>query len=473
MKIASVYMSAVLSLLSVLLVTSGCSDEYEYVTDYSAYDGVTLKVDLVDQENALNLNLINGTYTLKINVTPESVVIDPKGFLYEMENKEIATVNESGVIKMLKEGETKLTVKFRGNQYLSTSCTVKISPILTEKLNVPETIVVEEEKTINLFEKIATVPSDASKKFVYHVEDETIATIDENGIVTGVSEGYTNVTVSTTDDTGLSANVKVQVVGKIYISDIKFPVEKVNGKNFVVGQMLNLSKFVTLSPANASEPIVKYTIVSGTEYASVSENGVVTCSAPGSVSVKFEAGDGNPQPVEAKVLTFNVVAGVWHERALWTVDTSYKFEYGGAVYNYIVESGAGGNPEKMFDGNEKTWLRLAKPGISYPSGGIPFVGSEGDQFFIIDLGEKTKFSKFKWGGHSNANNNVWKISLYGSDDGINFDNVIAENFNLTRTGLHDYDLQKEATYRYVKAKFEEWNKGSGLCFIITEFNVGN
>lgn len=473
MRAANVYIGMILSLLSISVFTSGCSDDYEYSTDYSQYDGVTLGIDLVDQSNVLNLNLISGTYTLKINVAPESIVIDPKGYIYELEDETVATVNEEGVITMLKEGETKLTVKFRGNQNISTSCTVRISPILTEELNVPESIIVEEEKTVNLAEAITTVPTEASKKFIYQVDDESIATIDEEGIITGVSEGTTNIVVTTTDGTNLSDNVTVHVVGKIYISDIVFPVENVEGKSFVVGQKLNLAKFVNILPVNASEPVVKYTVVSGSEYASVSEDGIVTFSAAGDVTIQLEAGDNNPTPIEPTTINFKTVANGWHERSLWTVDTSYKFEYGGTVYNYVIDTSAGGNPEMMFDGKENTWLRLAKPGKSYPVNGIPFEGSEGDQFFIVDLGDKTKFSKFKWGGHSKADNSVWAVSLYGSDDGVNFDNVIKENFVLTRTGLHEYDLQGDFEYRYIKAKFEDWDDSKGLCFIISEFNISN
>ena len=60
----------------------------------------------------------------------------------------------------------------------------------------------------------ATVlPENATvKKLNWSSSDESIATVDENGVVTGVSEGTATITVTTTDGTGLSDSCTVTVV---------------------------------------------------------------------------------------------------------------------------------------------------------------------------------------------------------------------------------------------------------------------
>ena len=268
------FMSVLLLVLA--LGTGGCSDDYEYSSDYSSYENATLKVALVNEDNVLELNLINGTHTLTIEVTPESLIIDPAAYIYKVSDETVATVDNEGTLTMLKEGETDLTVTFRGNHNLSTTCKVTINPILTEVLDVPEQITVEEEKTYDLASNITVTPSQASRKFTYVSSDEGVVTVDENGIVTGIKEGNASITVATTDGTNLTETIPVEVVGKIYITEIKLPTDKVSGKTFAVGQSFSLAAQTTIIPSNASEPVVTYSLKSGEGVVSVTEDGIVT-----------------------------------------------------------------------------------------------------------------------------------------------------------------------------------------------------
>lgn len=469
MKITGFYIGTIFSLFCAALCSGGCSDEYEYSTDYSAYDGVTLQIDLVDQNNVLNLNLINGTYTIKVNVTPESIIIDPKGFIYEIENESLATVDTEGTLTMLQDGETKLTVKFRGNQQISTSCTVKISPILTEVLNVPERIVVEEAKSIRLVDQITTVPSQASKRFSYEVENPSIATVDDEGVVTGVTAGNTTITVTTTDGTQISKTVSVEVVGKIYLSAINLPLERIDGKSFIAGQILNVGQYTELEPANASEPSIRFSVkVGGEQVISTTDDGVVTCLGVGSGTLVVEALDGSNLQTE---VTLNVVASGWYERSFWFVDTSYRFDSPQddlGVINYIPDNGKG-LPEQLIDGKKDTYITYLKPNRGSYNG---YEQHNTQHFLIIDMGGETDFNCFKWIHRNTSNKNwqVWQISLFGSHDGETYQ-VIQENIDLDRDTLEkDYDVPA-SRYRYIKIQLNEWDTASGYNMTIAEFNV--
>lgn len=472
MKISRFYIGMIFSLLSLSFFTSGCSDEYEYSTDYSAYDGVTLKINLVDENDVLKLNLANKTFNLTVNVTPEDIIIDSKGYIYEIEDETVATISQDGVITMLKEGETKLTVKFRGNQNVSTSCTVKVVPTLASDISVPESITVEEFKTIDLSKKITVVPSDASNKLSYKSEDVAIATVNEEGIVTGVAQGNTTITVATTDGTNISKEIPVEVVGKIYITDVSLPEDRITGKEFVMGQVLNIGQYTEITPANASEPIIKFYVKDGSEsIITASEDGVVTCTGTGTGILVVETQDNNPDGNIRKEIEISVVASGWYERSFWFVDTSYRFDSPmdelGEI-NYIPDNGKG-MPEQLIDGRSDTYLTYLKPGRGAYNG---YEQHNTEHYLTIDMGGETEFNCFKWMHRNTANKNwqVWQISMFGSNDGETY-NVIQENIDLDRNTLEkSYDIPT-SKYRYIKVQFNDWDKASGYNMTIAEFNV--
>lgn len=462
----------IFSLLSVSFFTSGCSDEYEYSTDYSAYDGVTLKINLVDENDVLKLNLANGTFNLTVNVTPESIIIDPKGYIYEIEDETVATISQDGVITMLKEGETKLTVKFRGNQNVSASCTVKVVRTPASDISVPESITVEEFKTIDISNKITVIPSDASNKLAYKSQNEDIATVSEEGIVTGVAQGNTTITVTTTDGTNISKEIPVEVVGKIYITDITLPADRITGKDFIVGQVLNIGQYTEITPANASEPIIKFSVKEGSEgVLSTTDDGVVTCLATGKATIIVEAQDNNPDGNLQKEIEINVIASGWYERSFWFVDTSYRFDSPqdelGEI-NYIPDNGKG-MPEQLIDGRSDTYLTYLKPDRGSYNG---YEQHNTEHYLTIDMGGETEFNCFKWMHRNTANKNwqVWQITIFGSNDGETY-NVIQENIDLDRNTLEkEYDIPT-SKYRYIKVQFNDWDKTSGYNMTIAEFNV--
>lgn len=322
MKSIYKYLIAPFGLIAALCLAIGCSEEYKYDTDYSSYDNVSLKINLVDENDVLSVKLANKTHALTIAVTPEDAFIDPKAYIYELGDNTVASVSVDGTLTLLKVGETTLTVKFRGNKEITTSCKLKVEPTLVSDviISAGDGIKVEEEKTVDLAGYVAVIPSSADNQLLtYSVKEgyEDMVEIIEGSVVKGLQQGPAIIMVNTTDGSNISKELNLEVTGKIPVSEIKMNgAEKLNGKKVAVGQAFDLATVITTYPVNASNPDLRYTLVSGADAVSMDEHGLITALAAGEVEIKIEAAD-DMGVAPAQTIKFTVdAAQSWFELRL-------------------------------------------------------------------------------------------------------------------------------------------------------------
>ena len=467
------YLTGSFCLITALLMVIGCSDDYKYATDYSLYNNVKLKVALSDDNNVLAVKLNNGTHAITMNVTPEDVFIDNRAYIYTISDESIAKIASDGTLTMLKQGETELTVKFRGNQEVMTKCTVKVSydPILIKDLRIPASgVTVQELKTVDLKSQILVLPATADNQVLHYeiIENPEAATISEDGIVTGAKEGTATVKVSTTDGSNITKTFTLHVVGEVKVARIDLnKASDLEGKTVAIGQAFNLGSVVTVYPAHASEPGVTYSVESGDDVISVDQNGIVKTLKAGTATVKIAAKDGHG--AEARI-SLTVDADVPFERALWFVDTSIVYANG---KNY-TEDGSTGLPEHLIDGKANTYLALTKPGKSYNGNSTP---ANHQLYFVVDMGVEQDYNYLIW-THRTASTSqhnwfrVFTVSIYGSNDNKSF-TLIKEGVDLKAADTPTQVEQAipQSKYRYVKVEFKDWNKSSGSNLAVAEFNV--
>lgn len=164
---------------------------------------------------------VGETAQLTATVTPEDA--ENKEVIWTSSNEKVATVDETGLVTAIAVGEASI-VAACGN--IKTDCPVTVSGKKSESITLDkESITLFEGKTEQL---TATVlPEDAEDKTVtWTSSDNSIATVDANGLVTAVAEG--NATITATNTT-LSATCAVTVkkeegsdgpkVGDYYYSD--------------------------------------------------------------------------------------------------------------------------------------------------------------------------------------------------------------------------------------------------------------
>ena len=131
----------------------------------------------------------------KLDVKVEPAGLRNYNLNWSSSDPSIVDVDEHGNITGLKNGEAIITAS-SGN--IESECTVRVITIV-ESVSLSENrITVDVEETNEL---IATIkPSDATNKnVIWESSDPTIATVDSNGVVTGVKAGSAVVTVKTLD----------------------------------------------------------------------------------------------------------------------------------------------------------------------------------------------------------------------------------------------------------------------------------
>ena len=153
--------------------------------------------------------------TLEIYVGTEtqlSCKIAPASFMnrkaeYAIADEGIATIDETGLLKALKEGETRLTVECAGARK---NYTIKAETAIEDITGLKKEITLYEGDEFQLEPKIKMAEKGLEKpEILYKVKRNTIAKVDKNGLITAVKEGETTVTVNAGDVTK-----KVKVIVK-------------------------------------------------------------------------------------------------------------------------------------------------------------------------------------------------------------------------------------------------------------------
>ena len=168
-----------------------------------AVTGVTLN------KTALTLN-IGASETLSATVAPADAT--NKKVTWKSSDAAVATVDTNGKVTAVKAGEATITVTTEDGGKTAT-CKVTVKPNLVSEITLAAlAIYVGESKAIT-----ATVkPDDATnKELTWKSSDESIATVDNTGKVTGKKIGTATITATAQDGSGVSGSCTVTVLSTV------------------------------------------------------------------------------------------------------------------------------------------------------------------------------------------------------------------------------------------------------------------
>lgn len=200
---------------------TGISTGTAYITvtvgKYKASCTVTISKNYIDVTsislNKTSLTLSKGSSeTLKASISPSNAT--NKGITWTSSNSSVATIDQNGKITAKSEGTTYITVSSTSSNYKA-SCTVTVvNTISLTKITTKESVTIKEKATTTL--PIYYTPSNATnKKVTWKSSNTSIATVDSNGVVTGVSAGTATITATSIDGKHVATSkVTVEAISK-------------------------------------------------------------------------------------------------------------------------------------------------------------------------------------------------------------------------------------------------------------------
>ena len=143
---------------------------------------------------------------------------------YSIADEAIATVDENGLLKALKEGETRLTIECAGTRK---NYNVKTKLAVEDITGLDEEVTLYEGEELQLEPKLKMADEDLEKpEITYATKRNTIADVDKQGLITAVKEGETTITVSAGD-----VEKKVKVTVEARPAETAAPVVTYNNNN--------------------------------------------------------------------------------------------------------------------------------------------------------------------------------------------------------------------------------------------------
>lgn len=246
-----------------ILISNGSFETSVNVTTVTSLNGVSL--------NRTSITGIKNTSELLFVSYDPIDTTDDKTVTWTSSNPSAASVDSSGLVSFISRGITTITAMV-GNY--SASCTVIVVeiPLQSISLNHTEAFLYYEE-TLKL--SLSYEPSNTTdaKSIIWTSSDESIATVNMEGVVTGIGKGNAIITATTEDGnkkasckitveahiegahSGVTATrnhkLKCEICGEEYGELISIRISKLPAElEYVVGQYLDLSSLVVTGTFN-------------------------------------------------------------------------------------------------------------------------------------------------------------------------------------------------------------------------------
>ncbi len=259
------------------------------------------ELDLGDYQTEMT---VGEKQLLTVTILPTDATVQE--LTYTSSNPTIATINGMGRITALKKGTTKITVSCQ-KVSADFDLTVK-EPESTEVAvteldlgDCPREITVGTSQLLS----VAVIPADATNTtFTYASSNETVASVNALGRLTGNSLGRAEITVSCGKVKGSFTVTVVEDTSKeetIEVTDVEISDHE---EELKVDETLSLT--ATVLPSNATESTVTYQS-SDPGIATVNSSGEVKGIAPGQVIIYVSAGNITKQvPITVKIGTTGI-----------------------------------------------------------------------------------------------------------------------------------------------------------------------
>jgi len=216
--------------------------------------------------------------SLRAIINPSNTT-DDKKLTWTSSNNEIITVSSTGVLTARKPGTAVITVTTSNG--ISESCNVTvISEITSVALN-RTAMSIEEGASDTLRATINPSDTTDSKELTWKSSNTSVATVDQNGVVTAVKKGVATITVQTVN--GRRAECKITVnpaVENIPIVSVSLNKSKLN-----IEEGNTETLIATINPSNTTDSQKLVWSSSDSTVATVDQNGKITANSAGEATI--------------------------------------------------------------------------------------------------------------------------------------------------------------------------------------------
>lgn len=284
-------------LQTALTAAEALDDNSARWTAYNAYDALkSAKESLIRKSG--NANLASLTYQIGSGeaVSLSGFSADELNYAVELPARtegsiavngmaaDSAASVESGAAEIVDgRAEASVTVTAEDGTVKVYTISFTVAPVKVEQIDITGGDTVEKGTTLAL--TAAVSPQDAANQSVnWSSSAEQIATVDENGVVTGIAAGTAVITAAAADGSGISATITITVTETILVESIVIS----GGDTLEKGETLNLTASVV--PENASNKGIIWS--SSNEMAATVDNeGRVTGTGTGTAVITATALD--------------------------------------------------------------------------------------------------------------------------------------------------------------------------------------
>ena len=231
--------------------------------------------------------------TITATVTPTNA--DNRAVTWSSDNPTVVGVDQSGNITAKKAGSANITVTAQDGSGVTATCRVSVSDIKVTGITFSETTLnMNTGDTKQLTAKVQ--PSDATNgKLTWSSNNETIASVDQNGTITAHKEGSAVITATAQDGSGIKTTCQVNVTD-IKVSGITISASTLAMQTEDVKQL----SVTAITPANATNKALKWES-NNTWVATVDESGNITAHNQGEATITVKAADNGGAQATCKV----------------------------------------------------------------------------------------------------------------------------------------------------------------------------
>ncbi len=256
------------------------------------------------------------TLQLGTTVTPENATIQQVA--WSSRNTNVATVDENGLVTGVNRGNTVIEAKATDGTKLTATYNIAVTRDVTEITIREEEVTVATKRSAPQLH-VQLLPQNASNRQVtWTSSDETIATVNGYGSITGRKAGECTVTCTSVSNPEISASIPVHVIQMV--TDIQYDTPK--GLSFYIGESRQLEW--TVLPEDASIKDVTFKS-RAPKVAVVDANGIVTGLAKGQADIEVRATDGSNKYRVYRVTILKAVEGIN------PLNTQYYAQLGGST----------------------------------------------------------------------------------------------------------------------------------------------